>query len=262
MSSAPATIEFGDARIAIATWNEEAVGAGDTIVLLHDGLGSIRQWRGVPERVAAATGRRVIAYERPGHGASTPVPTGPWPTRWLHHEADRLRGILDAMDVRRPVLVGHSDGGSIALIAAMNGLDCAGVVAIAMHTWVEPICRRSIIEMRDDADRFVRGLARYHDHPAAVFEAWSGVWVSDEFAEWDIRPDLHGIDAPTVISQGDADEYATAAMVTDTVEAIGDNARGIFVPGGRHLLHHGDEDAVVDLVTSFVAELGRAVDEP
>ena len=244
------TVEVGDARLAVATWNADRVDAGPTIVMLHDGLGSIAQWRDVPADVAERTGRRVVAYERPGHGTSTPVPDGPWPTRWLHHEADRLGELLAVLDIGRPLLVGHSDGGSISLIAAADGLDVEGVLAIAAHTWVEPICRESIVAMRENVDAFVAGLARSHDHPAEVFEAWSGVWVSEEFGRWDLRPELHRIEVPTVIAQGDADEYATAAMVTDSVAAVGENARGVFVPGGRHILHHHDPDAVVDLIVS------------
>lgn len=242
----------GRCELATATWGD----AVPTIVMLHDGLGSISQWRDVPARIAEATGATVLAYDRPGHGSSTPVPIGPWPAQWLHHEAERLVDLLSTLGIDRPLLVGHSDGGSIALIAAMNGLDVVGIVSIAAHTWVEQICRDSIVGMRADVDRFVAGLARHHDHPAAVFEAWSGVWVSEEFGRWDLRPDLHAIGVPTVIAQGDADEYATAAMVTDSVDAIGANARGVFIPGGRHIVHHHDPDAVVELVSTSAASFG------
>lgn len=246
------TVDARNARIAVAIWEpvRSAGALGSPIVLLHDGLGSITQWRDVPARVAQRTGRSVLAYERPGHGTSTPVPTGPWPTRWLYHEADRLPVVLRALGVERPLVVGHSDGGSIALIAALAGLDAERVVAIAAHTWVESICRESIVGMRENRDAIVGGLARFHEHPEAVFEAWSGVWVSEEFGRWDLRPDLAALEIPTVIAQGDADEYATAAMVTDTVTAIGSNARGVFIPGGRHIVHHHDPDAVVDLVAA------------
>lgn len=237
----------------MATWPGSGESTAAPIVLLHDGLGSIAQWRDVPGRIAEQTGRTVYAYERPGHGSSLPVPTGPWPTRWLHHEAARLPAVLDALGIERPLLVGHSDGGSISLIAAVDGLPVEGVIAIAAHTWVEPICRESIVAMRANTDAIVGGLARFHDHPAEVFEAWSGVWVSEDFGRWDLRPDLVGLDVPTVIAQGDADEYATAAMVTDTVAAIGPTAEGVFILGGRHILHHHDPDAVVDLVTHHAA---------
>lgn len=250
-------VVVGDAALTTERWGAgecaDERGAVPSIVMLHDGLGSIAQWRDVPARIAERTSRCVMAYDRPGHGASTPVPDGAWPTRWLHREADRLIELLAEQKIKRPLLVGHSDGGTIALIAAMNGLEVAGLVSIAAHTWVEPICRQSIVEMRADSDRFVAGLSKFHEHPVEVFEAWSGVWVSDEFGRWDIRPDLSAIAAPTVIAQGDADEYATLAMITDTANAIGGNATAHVIPGARHIVHHHHADAVVDLVTSQAA---------
>ena len=88
------------------------------IVVLHDGLGSIRQWRDLPAQMHATTGRTVLAYDRAGHGSSTPVPTGPWPADWLHTEAELLAQLLDEVAVAEPLLVGHSDGGSISLLTA------------------------------------------------------------------------------------------------------------------------------------------------
>ena len=102
--------------------------------MLHDGLGSIAQWRDVPGRIADRLGVGVMAYDRPGHGASTPVPSGPWPADWLSHEADRLASLLRELEVQQPLLVGHSDGGSISLIHAATGGDVAGVVALAPHS--------------------------------------------------------------------------------------------------------------------------------
>ncbi|MFK8022410.1 MAG: alpha/beta fold hydrolase [Ilumatobacter sp.] len=246
-------LQVGEADLATATWGTP--GAPPDIVMLHDGLGSIDQWRDVPERIAAITGLSVLAYERPGHGSSLPIPTGPWPTRWLHHEAERLDAVLEHVGAQRPLVVGHSDGGSIALIAAMNGVDMSGLVSIAAHTWVEGVCRAAIVDMRAETTRFTFGLSRHHHHPAALFEAWSGVWVSREFGRWDIRPELHAITVPTVVAQGDHDEYATDAMVTDTVAAIGDNATAHFIAGGKHIVHHHDPDAVVDLVADAVDHL-------
>lgn len=218
------------------------------IVLLHDGLGSIAQWNDVPERIAAETGATVMAYDRPGHGTSEPVPDGPWPTQWLRHNAELLATLLDDDGVHRPMLVGHSDGGSIALLyAAMYPDRVAGVLSIAAHSFVEPICRDAIIEMRANTGGIVYGLGRHHAHPRELFEAWSGVWVSDEFRSWDIRPGLSTISVPTVVAQGSRDEYATAAMVHDTVGAIGPNARAHFIDDCGHLVHYEDPDPVVAL---------------
>ena len=222
------------------------------IVLLHDGLGSIAQWNDVPERIAAETGATVMAYDRPGHGASDPVPDGPWPTQWLRHNTELLGDLLDGTD--RPMLVGHSDGGSIALLYAALWPDrVSAVLSIAAHSYVEPICSGAITRMRANSGGIVYGLGRHHAHPKELFEAWSGVWVSDDFQPWDIRPELCAISVPTVVAQGSNDEYATAAMVHDTVAAIGDNARAHFIADRGHLVHYEDPDPVVRLAVDLWA---------
>jgi pimeloyl-ACP methyl ester carboxylesterase len=237
------------AGIVTKTWGD---GPPD-IVMLHDGLGSIAQWGDVPERIASETGVTVMAYDRPGHGRSEPVPNGPWPTEWLRHNAEVLDELLVRQGAERPMLVGHSDGGSIALLhAAMPGAsEVSAVAAIAAHTFVEPICSGAIVEMRANSDRIVTGLGRNHGHPAELFEAWSGVWVSDEFQSWDVRPELSAIAVPTVIAQGTNDEYATDAMVHDTVAAIGANARAQFIADRGHLVHYEDPNPIVQLAVDL-----------
>jgi len=243
------TVDGAELDLAARTWGD----GRPEIVLLHDGLGSIGQWRDVPERVHETTGATVLAYERAGHGSSTPVPNGPWPADWLHREADVLAALLAEVEADRPLLVGHSDGGSISLIAAANGADVRGVVPLAAHSWVEQVCVDSIVDMRAAPARYVAGLSRSHDHPAEVFEAWSGVWVSSEFRPWDVRDRLSSIMVPVIVAQGDGDEYASVEHVASTVEAIGPNATGRLLPGVGHLIHHQDADAVIDLVAEAFA---------
>ena len=245
-----ATVELDGAAMTVARWGD---GPAD-IVLLHDGLGSIGQWRTIPGRLAAETGRPVLAYDRPGHGRSTPVPSGPWPADWLHREADRFGRLIDALGSEvadRPLVVGHSDGGSIALLQAAARPDRGwrGLVTLAAHTWVEQRCVDGIVDMVADRDVIVEGLTRYHEHSGAVFDAWSGVWLSDDFRPWDIRGDLAPIACPTLVAQGRLDEYATEAHVTDTAAAIGPNAKARLLDGVGHLLHHQDPDLVVSVVT-------------
>lgn len=246
------TVALGEARLTVARWGEGPA----EIVLLHDGLGSIHQWRTIPGRLAAATGRTVLAYDRPGHGRSTPVPSGPWPADWLHREATRfgdLLGHLGDAVAPRPLLVGHSDGGSIALLhAAGDGgrpvPELRGLLTLAAHTWVEQRCFDGIVDMVANRQPIVAGLAPSHAEPGPIFDAWSGVWLSDDFRPWDIRDRLSPISCPTVVAQGRLDEYATEAHATDTAAAIGANAEALLLDGVGHLLHHQDPELVVRVV--------------
>ncbi|MEM7273627.1 MAG: alpha/beta hydrolase [Actinomycetota bacterium] len=248
-------VPIDDGSVTVARWGQGPA----EIVLLHDGLGSIAQWRGIPGSLAATTGRTVLAYDRPGHGASTPVPTGPWPTDWLHREADRFARLIDTVEVvADPLLVGHSDGGSIALIhAATTHEPLRGVLTLAAHSWVEDTCYRAIEGMRANAGPIVVGLARDHTAADRIFEAWSGVWVSDPFQRWDIRPLLSTIRCPTLVAQGRQDEYAPDSHAIETAAAIGQNGQHVLLDGVGHLLHHQDPDLVVGLIADFDRSLGH-----
>ena len=243
------TIDVAGCSLRSVTWG---TGAPD-IVLLHDGLGSIGQWRSVPREVAQRTGRTLLAYERAGHGQSTPTPRGPWPTDWLHREAGVLHELLNEVGAEEAVLVGHSDGGSISLLhAAEPHARSRAVLALAPHSWVEDICFSSIVGMRANREKIVEGLSRHHSHPAEVFEAWSGVWVSEEFRSWDVRPQLGGIRVPTLIAQGRDDAYASEDQAHLTAAAAGAVARSQIVDGVGHIMHHDDAEVVVDLIADFV----------
>jgi pimeloyl-ACP methyl ester carboxylesterase len=251
------TASLGDAEITVAQWGDGPA----EIVLLHDGLGSIDQWRRIPSELARRTGCAVMAYDRPGHGTSTPVPDGPWPADWLHREADRFGRLLDAVEANEPLVVGHSDGGSIGLLHAValaesqreaaDHQPIRGLLTLAAHSWVEQRCFDAIAGMRARPQQIIIGLARNHADPEAVFEAWSGVWVSEDFRRWDIRPRLHTISCPTLVAQGTEDEYATDAHAIETASAIGDNASYRLLDGVGHLLHHQDPDLIVDVVSEF-----------
>lgn len=224
-----------------------------SIVMLHDGLGSISQWRDLPALIAQRTNSAVVVYDRAGHGQSTPPQHSK--ADWLHTEAVVLSALLQELSISKPLLVGHSDGGSIALIHAAGPNACAGIVALAAHSFVEDVCVKEIQAMRASPGPIVIGLARHHRLPAELFESWSAVWTSGEFRSWDIRPRLSSIDCPVLAVQGDADSYATKAQLIETVTAIGANAKALQLPDLGHVLHHESPKTVVDLVADFYHRL-------
>ena len=190
------------------------------LVFLHEGLGSITQWTGrgidVPAQLAAATGGRALVYDRQGYGLSDPLTTPRHP-RYLHDEAWQvLPAVLDAAGIDRAVLIGHSDGGSIALLfAAEYPGHAAGVVCEAAHVIVEDVTLDGIRAARgvfeSPRSRLKTALGRHHgDRTDAVFAAWADAWLSPEFAAFDLCDQLPRISAPVLAIQGDGDEYRLA----------------------------------------------------
>jgi pimeloyl-ACP methyl ester carboxylesterase len=188
------------------------------LVLLHEGLGSVGLWRGFPQRLAVATNRRTIAFSRYGHGQSDAPPKPRTPT-FMHEEAlEVLPELLTQLDINQPILVGHSDGASIALIYAAHH-PVTAVVAIAPHVFVEDMCLAEIrqtkqtFETTDLRDR----MARHHRDPDAAFYGWNDVWLHPEFPQWNIEHELQLIHAPLLLIQGTKDQYGTMDQL-DSIE--------------------------------------------
>jgi pimeloyl-ACP methyl ester carboxylesterase len=225
------------------------------LVLLHEGLGSVGLWRRFPELLATATGRRVIAFSRFGHGRSEP-PARPRTQAFFHHEAlEVLPAVLSILRAERPVLVGHSDGGSIALIAG-GALPVTGIVVLAAHVFVEEMTVSEIARVRVafvDGDLRER-MSRHHDSPDAAFWGWCDVWLDPAFRAWSLDADVAEITAPALVIQGSEDPYGSLAQVGRIVAAIGPSARPLILPGG-HSPHLERPDQVVDAIAQFTAEL-------
>lgn len=225
------------------------------LLFLHEGLGSVALWRGLPGRIAAATGRRAVAYSRLGHGFSD-LPPSPRTHTFMHDEADVvLPALRDALGLVDPVLVGHSDGASIALIHAAAH-PVRGVVALAPHVLVEPVGREGVAaakEAFDHTDLRAR-MARRHRDADVTFHNWNDVWLSTAFTDWDLRPLLSGITVPVLGIQGTDDPYGTVLHV----EAVRDAAKGpveLLVLDCGHAPHLEEPVAVEQAVTHFLATL-------
>lgn len=252
-------ITAGPAKLEARCWGP---GPGDasTIVLLHEGLGSARLWRDFPERLAAATGYGVLAYSRQGYGASDPCPL-PRPLDYMEREATEvLPQVLDAIGFRRGVLLGHSDGASIAALHAgtVEDFRVRGLVLMAPHFFVENVSVRSIAAARHafTAGDLRARLSRHHADPDAAFRGWNDAWLDPGFRAWNITDALDYVRVPVLGLQGVDDDYGTAAQLQalDTVPAP---VEAHLLPGCRHAPHLDRPDEVLRLIADFIARLDR-----
>ncbi len=232
------------------------VGAGGrpALVFLHEGLGSVAMWRDFPSRVAHASGCNAIVYSRYGYGKSDPL-TGDHGVGYMHDEAlVTLPEVLDWLGVERPILVGHSDGASIALIhAAASGRALTGIVAMAPHVFVEAISIASIeaAKVAYETTDLRTKLARYHADVDSAFWGWNRIWLHPDFRAWNIEALLPRIACPLLAIQGKDDEYGTLAQVESIQRHVPD--AGILELGDCRHSPHKDQPAVtLEAITAFV----------
>ncbi|MBD5801979.1 Haloalkane dehalogenase [Azoarcus sp. Aa7] len=224
------------------------------IVFLHEGLGSVSMWRDFPQKVADATGCEAIVYSRAGYGRSDPAEL-PRTTRYMHDEGlTVLPALLDALQLDRPILLGHSDGGSIALICA-GGTDTplAGVVLMAPHVLVEDISVDSIAKAKvawQTTDLAAR-LGKYHADVEAAFWGWNDIWLHPDFRAWNIEEYVPSIACPVLAIQGEDDEYGTMDQI-DRIAAQARDVDLVKLADCRHSPHKDQPAAVIEAVGEFV----------
>lgn len=231
------------------------------IVFLHEGLGSISMWRDFPQQVADATGCEAIVYSRAGYGRSDPA-TLPRAVSYMHDEGLAvLPALLDELGLDKPILLGHSDGGSISLLCA-GGTDTplAGIVVMAPHVLVEDISVTSIAQAREayvSTDLPTR-LGKHHQHVDAVFRGWNDIWLHPDFRAWNIEEYLPRIQCPVLAIQGEDDEYGTMDQI-DRIAAQVKDVDLVKLADCRHSPHKDQPQAVIDAVLAFI---DRVVDKP
>jgi pimeloyl-ACP methyl ester carboxylesterase len=228
---------------------------GRTIVFLHEGLGSIAQWRDFPAELCARTQCGGLVYNRQGYGGSDPLER--LPMTFMHREAlDVLPRVLDAFEIARPVLFGHSDGGSIALIyAASAPTPPAALILEAPHVFVEDLTVASIAALHQ-ASRFSKlreGLARHHgEHVDRLLDTWLSTWLSAEFRTWNITNVLSNIACPILVIQGRDDEYGTMAQVSAIANAATGSVETLALSGCGHAPHVDQREAVLQASVAFL----------
>ena len=245
-----------------AVWVGPPPGGAPTLVFLHEGLGCAHCWRNFPERVAEATGLGALVYSRAGYGASDPVAV-PRPLAYMHDEArDSLPEVLAGAGVRDAILVGHSDGASIALLFAGSGLPAAerlqGLVLLAPHVFVED---RSIARIEEAREAFLTGdlrerLARRHgDNVDVAFWGWNRAWLDPGFRAWNLEEVLPHLRVPSLLVQGEDDPYGTLAQLDSIETKSGGPVSRLVLPACGHAPHRDQPEATIGAVARFVREL-------
>jgi pimeloyl-ACP methyl ester carboxylesterase len=235
--------------------------AAPTLVLLHEGLGSVGVWNSFPDELAAATGAGVLAYSRAGYGKSSPSQL-PRPVSFMHDEArEVLPRVLDAIGFRRGLLIGHSDGASIATIYAGSVQDhrVRGLALMAPHFFTEEMALAEIARAKvvfEQGDLRAK-LARLHADPDSAFYSWCGPWLDPEFRKWDLSDALAHIRVPMLIVQGEDDQYGTVRQIEVAQEECYCPVEVALLPGTRHAPYREAPAATLRAIADFVNRLLR-----
>jgi pimeloyl-ACP methyl ester carboxylesterase len=230
-----------------------------TLVLLHEGLGCVGLWGDFPDRLQQTTGCGVFVYSRAGYGQSSPVKL-PRPLSYMHDEArDVLPKLLDAIGFQRGLLIGHSDGASIAAIYAGTHQDhrIGALVLIAPHFFTEDSGIASIVEAKkayETTDLRAR-LARWHKDVDNAFKGWNGAWLDPDFRQWDITEQLAYIRVPVLIVQGEDDQYGTVKQIEVASQECYCPVEVALLPGAKHSPQRDAAEATLKVISEFVGRV-------
>lgn len=249
----------GGKRLEWAHWGPAPADA-PTIVLLHEGLGCLGLWRDLPQRLTAATGFGVTAYSRAGYGRSDPADL-PRPVDYMTQEAVQiLPQVLQATGFQRGILMGHSDGATIALEYAGRVFDprVRGLVVMAPHTFTEPLGLTEIARARGAFDTGLRDrMAKWHADADHTFRGWNDAWLNPEFAAWNVAEVIDYLRIPTLAIQGRDDQYGTLAQIAEIETRSYAPVDTLILDACRHAPHQDQPEAVLAAMAEFCARLVR-----
>ena len=232
--------------------------ARPTLVFLHEGLGSIGQWRDFPRLVAQATGCAALVYARYGYGQSNVLAEERVPVSFMHDEALKaLPEVLAARGIADPVLIGHSDGASIALIYAGAGHPVRAVAVMAPHVFVEDVSVASIVAARRafETTDLPERLGKHHRDPRRTFYLWNDAWLDPAFRDWNIEEYLPGIRCPLLAIQGQGDEYGSMAQLDAIARQVKGPCELLKLSNCGHSPHREQPEAVLEAIRRFVGSL-------
>ncbi len=230
-----------------------------TIVFLHEGLGCIEMWKSFPEKLCALKEMNGLVYERQGYGKSDHLDL-PRPKDYLEREAlIWLPELLDILNINNPILLGHSDGGSIALIYG-GTYPCTAIICEAAHIYVEDITIKGIEEVKSNPNLQIikEKLKKYHSNKTEdIFSAWTDTWLSEDFRDWNISNYLQGIECPVLLIQGENDEYASPEHLKKIKEAM---PKAVSVEthlpqNCAHIPHLQAEEVIMNIIVKFIKGL-------
>lgn len=229
-----------------------------TIVFLHDSLGSVQLWRDFPEKLAEVTQCNVLIYDRLGYGKSFPMTTHERENNYMELEADVLNDLLSESNINETILFGHSDGGTIALIAASKYPEkIKAVICEAGHIFVEDITVNGVEEALKayKTTNLPERLQKYHGEKVEnIVKAWTEIWLSEKFKSWNIEYLLKDITSPLLFIQGEADEYGTLEQVEKTVSQVSGIAEKFIIPNIGHTPHKESPEIVLNKSIEFIGK--------
>ena len=249
-------VTIADGRIEYSFYEVKRP-AAPTIVMLHEGLGALSLWLDLPRKLSNLVNCSVFVYSRHGYGQSDFI-NSKFNAKYMHKEAlNILPKILNHFDISNPILYGHSDGASIALIHASSAdTGIMGLILEAPHVFVEEI---SLNGLKDAKKAFEQGglkagLAKHHREPEMIFRCWNNIWLSPEFLTWNIVSCLSNIQCPALLIQGETDAYGTLSQL-DTIEK---NVSGIckkkILPNTGHSPHRENPKLVLRSIQQFISK--------
>ena len=224
------------------------------IVLLHEGLGCIELWKNWPEKLAEETGKDIIIYSRLGMGMSDKIKQKR-KKNFMHEEGYIfLPNIIKQLNLKKPILFGHSDGASIAMLCAGKKNNLAALILEAPHVFVE---KKTILEIKKlkkiwNNSNLKEKLTKYHDDVDGAFTKWIDVWLSEDFLSWNIENDLKNIKIPTLVIQGKNDQYGTLEQVSRIKEKLDFRLETLILDNCRHSPHFDQPDAVIFNAKNFL----------
>jgi pimeloyl-ACP methyl ester carboxylesterase len=222
------------------------------LLFLHDALGCSESWKGFPSTLCEEMGSVGFTYDRLGHGKSAAT-TAKWSKGYLEAEADFLKKIITTQNLKNIVLIGSSDGGSIALLYAAKYKDCAAIVSIAGHSKVEEVTTGGIRNTMQYSEKIIHQLKKYHgDKTGLLFQNWQECWLSHDFKNWNIETELPKIQCSSLIIQGKQDEYATNTHCTSIAQLIGKKAKANLIDDCGHFPHKENPSHIATTIQSFL----------